>query len=74
MNTTDEDATTRDAAAWRLLTERLEMIDVDASALRAYASDTEHPQAREVFGGYGVQNVRWTLRALHDALAMSAQP
>lgn len=71
---TSDDTTARDAAAWRLLTERLTMIDVDATALRVYANDTEHPLAHEVFGGYGVQDVRWTLRALHDALTMRAQP
>lgn len=72
--TTTTDPTARDAEAWRLLAERLAMIEVDASDLRVYASDTEHPQAREVFGHAGVQLVKWTLRALHDALTMRAQP
>lgn len=62
------DDTTRDALAWRALTAQLAQWGVDAAALRVYANDTEHPQAREVFGTYGVQNVRWTLRALHDAI------
>lgn len=65
---TYDDETTRDARAWRLLMERLEMLDVDTNDLRVYANDTEHPQAREVFGNYGAQGVRWALRALHDTI------
>lgn len=65
---TSDDETRRDAEAWRTLVNRLAAIDVGARDLRIYANDTEHPQARDVFGNYGAQNVRWTLRALHDAI------
>lgn len=60
------DPTERDALAWRMLEERLELSAVDL--------DTLHSTPNDIGGGFNATDcVRRVFRAVHDALAYRRQ-